>query len=124
MNNSTVKFNVGGKMFEVNQTLLLKFPDNMMLRAAAEMSNNQNEPIFIDRDGDRFVHVLDYMRDGKQVSLPITISTETFKYDLKYYGIDIKDSKYIFNENLASQIILFVTNHEDKIALIDRQMMQ
>ena len=55
-----------------------------------EEKNNEgkDEPLFIDRDGERFRYVLDFMRDGPKVSLPVTVSKEGFLKDLDYFGFD------------------------------------
>jgi BTB/POZ domain len=45
----------------------------------------QQQPIFIDRDSHRFSYVLDYMRDGCVVVLPVTISKESFLTELQYF---------------------------------------
>lgn len=68
---STVKFNVGGKIFEISRSLLDYFPETMLYKAASEIwiQENNSDPIFIERDCDRFHHVLDYMRDG-YINLP------------------------------------------------------
>jgi BTB/POZ domain len=75
-----------------------------------------NEPVFIDRDGERFVYVLDYMLDGK-ASLPVSISKTSFISDLKYYGIDTKDSVSILMNSgtCASQLFLCMKNHDNHI---------
>eukprot|EP00536_Pseudo-nitzschia_multiseries_P016696 jgi/Psemu1/328318/estExt_fgenesh1_pg.C_12020003 len=60
--------------------------------------DDQNEAaplIFVDRNGDRFQYVLDYMRDGQKASLPFTVSKEGFLKDLEYYGFDDVDAKSI-----------------------------
>jgi BTB/POZ domain len=90
----------------------------MMLRVAAEMSNSENDPIFIDRDGERFVYVLDYMRDGN-VTLPIYISKGSFLSDLQYYGLEVRDSKSILigSRTCVSELLFCTKNHN---AHIDR----
>ena len=42
--------------------------------------------IFIERDGDLFLHVLSYLRDGR-VILPLTASREGLMLELQYYGL-------------------------------------
>lgn len=120
MSSLTVKFNVGGKMFEVNRSLLLKFDDNMMLRAAAEISDNPSEPVFIDRDGERFAYILDYMRDGK-VSLPFSISRGSFLSDLMFYGIKnvTTGSNIVVRGNLVSHTGSFLENPKEQMKLIE-----
>jgi BTB/POZ domain len=115
MEHASIKFNVGGKMFEVNRSLLTKCDDKMMLRVAAEMSDPPNEPIFIDRDSELFVYVLDYIRDGK-VSVPISISKESFISDLVFYGIDVIDTNVNISGSCASHLKLCMLNHNMKMS--------
>lgn len=89
-----VTFNVGGTIYQVSRSLLASFPDTMLARIASEtwQSADQEEeeeekPIFIDRDGHRFRFCLDYMRDG-QMFLPMTVRKEAVIQDLEYYGIE------------------------------------
>jgi hypothetical protein len=100
---ATVRFNVGGTHYEVSRSLIESFPDTMLARICSETwqkdDEDGNEPIFIDRNGERFQYLLDYMRDAK-ANLPITVSKEAFLLDLKYFGFDIDDSKAI-NTNYA-----------------------
>jgi BTB/POZ domain len=105
----------------VNRGLLAKFAENeMMLHVAAETLNNENYPIFIDRDGERFVYVLDSVRDGK-VSLPISISKGAFLSDLSYYGIEVTDSNLIVVSSCtcASQLLLCMQNHGKHMERLD-----
>ena len=87
----TITFNVGGTIYEVSQSLLQYFPNTMLARAASETwskkTNAKNDPIFMDRNGERFAFILDYMRDNKIV-LPLTITKEALIDDLNYYGFD------------------------------------
>ena len=53
-----------------------------------------NATVFIDRDGERFKYVLDYLRYGK-VSLPITVPKDMFLYDMEFYGF------VVVNETVA-----------------------
>jgi hypothetical protein len=88
----TVHFNVGGTHYEVSRSLIESFPDTMLARICSETwqkdDEDGNEPIFIDRDSERFRYVLDYMRDTK-VSLPLSISKEAFLRDLQYFGFNV-----------------------------------
>jgi len=49
---------------------------------------DHNEPIFIDRDGDLFVYVLNYLREG-EIVLPTTVPRTTFLNELRYYHVDV-----------------------------------
>lgn len=59
------------------------------------------KPIFIDRDSHRFSYVLDYMRDGGIIELPVTISKDSFIKDLIYYGFDTND---IITDNITVSV--------------------
>jgi len=50
-------------------------------------SDTDDKPIFIDRSGDIFQHVLEYLRYGSVV-LPTSIPTEMFTRDLEYYLLE------------------------------------
>ena len=61
----TVKFNVGGSIYEVSRSLLERYPDTMLAKSASKRWQEVSmSEIFIERDGDLFRHVLSYLRDG------------------------------------------------------------
>ena len=79
---STVKFNVGGRHYEVSRALIEKFPSTMLARMTSETWQKDPEvTLFIDRDSDRFRFCLDYMRDG-EVWLPLNVPKEGILLDL------------------------------------------
>lgn len=97
----------------------------MMLRAVSElMEYDQNEakvrtskiePVFIDRNGDRFDYVLDYMRNGS-VTLPITISKDSFLSDLDYYNIGSPQENVLrVKEHIFGGIVCGLRQHDDKL---------
>jgi len=113
--NETVKFNVGGKRFEVPKDLIMKDLDDstdngesdnrtMLAKLVSDtwLQNPESE-VYIGRDGDRFTYVLDYLRHG-EVVLPNIISIDSFLKDLDYYGIPFqqanikKESSYVTEE--------------------------
>ena len=84
----TVKFNVGGTIYEVSRSLLERYPDTMLAKSASKRwQEDSMSEIFIERDGDLFRHVLSYLRDGRVV-LPLTASREGLMLELHYYGLD------------------------------------
>lgn len=88
MNYVIISFDVGGKTYRVSQSLLMKYPTTMLHTASADIeTSNINDPIFIDRNGERFQYVIDYMREG-QVELPTTVSMDTFLKEMDYFGFD------------------------------------
>ncbi len=87
------KFNIGGQRYEVSQSLLDKFPTSVLARSASDQWKEEPETeIFIERDGMRFRHVLDFVRDGKLI-LPVTESKDMMTLELAYYGIDVEAEK-------------------------------
>jgi hypothetical protein len=89
----TVKFNVGGKHFEVSRALIVEHPDTMLAKLiskAWENESDKDKPIFIDRDGDKFSYVLDYLRYGS-IELPQSIPKTMLQRELDYYGIAVAD---------------------------------
>ena len=109
----TIKFNIGGTRYEVSRSLLEQHPDTMMARMASKdwqagdnikgdssssaksTKEKEEEDLFIERDGERFKYVLDYMRDGK-VHLPaFGIPKDAFLSDLEYYGFTSVDDATI-----------------------------
>mmetsp|Transcript_13238 Transcript_13238/g.18986 ORF Transcript_13238/g.18986 Transcript_13238/m.18986 type:complete len:258 (+) Transcript_13238:260-1033(+) len=100
----TVRFNVGGQFYEVSKALIEQHEDSMLARLVSDTwLSNPDITIFIDRDGERFKNVLDYMRYGK-VSLPITVSRETFLLDMEYYGFTSVDTNNSHSTPELSQI--------------------
>ena len=64
--NNTIKFNVGGKHFEVSRDLMEMHSETMLGKLVSEAwQQDPEEPVFIDRDGDIFAHVLNYLRYGR-----------------------------------------------------------
>ena len=66
MDEATVKFNVGGKHFEVSRALIDEHADSMLRRLVSDTWNEDpSKAVFIDRDGDIFAHILNYLRYGR-----------------------------------------------------------
>lgn len=49
-----------------------------------------DEPIFVDRDGETFRHVLNYLRYGR-VALPCNVSTDSFLTDMDFCSIHVAE---------------------------------
>jgi hypothetical protein len=82
--------NVGGTRYEVSRLLMEMYPDTMLARLISdEWSGEDDQEIFIDRDGPQFQYVLDYMRDQK-ATLAMNINKESILTELEYFGfIDV-----------------------------------
>ena len=78
--------------------MIERFPDTILARMTSELwlgrDKAKDEPIFIERNGERFQYCLDYMRDG-QVSVSTTASKDGVVKDLAYYGFEGVDPSAI-----------------------------
>ncbi|GFH50201.1 K_tetra-domain-containing protein [Chaetoceros tenuissimus] len=110
-----VKLNIGGTPYEVSRSLINSFPDSMLGSVVSDKwKENSEELIFIERDGQRFRYVLDYMRDGK-VNLPRGECVESLCTELDYFGIEY-DLKLISSNdrlNVPESIRTFKAYLED-----------
>ena len=63
----TVKFNVGGRHFEVSRALVIDGHSETVLGKLVSDTWNDDigKPVFIDRDGDIFAQILNYFRYGR-----------------------------------------------------------
>jgi hypothetical protein len=62
----TVKFHVGGRHFEVSRALIVSHSKMVLgLLVSDNWNDDQDKAVFIDRDGDIFAHVLNYLRYGR-----------------------------------------------------------
>ena len=83
----TVTFDVGGQLHRITLAFLGMHQNVGCFRAAMSGYNPfDTSPIFIDRDGDLFRHVIQYLRCG-EIDLPITVPMATFLRELKHYDI-------------------------------------
>lgn len=86
-NPQTVKFNVGGKLFETARSLIDQHDGTMLARLVSDTwQEDPTKPVFIDRCSDMFTHVLNYLR-YESIILPANLPKEMFLRDLDFYGI-------------------------------------
>ena len=81
-------FNVGGVKYDVSRATLELHPECMLTKMISKNWNEDetNRTFFIDRDGSRFRYVLDFMRDGGCIHIPITESPAAICQELDYFG--------------------------------------
>lgn len=82
-----VELNVGGKFFETTVKTLTRTPNNlleMMFTGRSPISKDANGRYFIDRDGEMFVHILNFLRTR----------TLTLKDDFQGYDPLIQEAEY------------------------------
>lgn len=100
----TLKFEVGHIRTKVSSSLLKQHPESKLTQEALSDNRDCDDPIFIDdRHGNTFLHVLAYMGYGKVV-LPLSVSMDSFKTDLDFYGIHYNDDDIIDCDTLHKQI--------------------
>jgi uncharacterized protein YdcH (DUF465 family) len=90
-NDSVVKLNVGGKIFQTKLSTLLSQKDSLFCRIANNYAekNEQITEIFFDRSYTYFPKILDYLRTKKiSVKGMRKIELDDFEEECKYYGID------------------------------------
>jgi hypothetical protein len=62
----TVNFNVGGRHFEVSRALIDGHSETVLGKLVSDNWNeNPDKAVFIDRSGDLFANVLEYLRYGR-----------------------------------------------------------
>ncbi|CAE8631933.1 unnamed protein product [Polarella glacialis] len=85
---ATIKFNVGGTIFEVAQdTLRSKSADTLLNVMLERWTQNPCEPQFIDRDPELFRYILAWYRDDGCILLPITISKAEILREAEFFGL-------------------------------------
>jgi hypothetical protein len=119
-----VSFNVGGRVFQVARGTLEHFPNTMLARMADKRwdhsKHTPSDTLYIDRNGDRFQYVLDWMRDG-EVHLPVTESYVAINKELDYYGFDQSKRENIVQETIEGGRVLtaITTNFHEELDALD-----
>jgi hypothetical protein len=93
-----VKLNVGGVYFESSVKTLTRVPDSMLGlmfgRCDIMLQTDSDGSIFIDRSGDRFGLILDFIRDGEDSNVALKIrglpeaQREMMMQELDYFGLE------------------------------------
>ena len=105
--NTKVKLNVGGRFFQTTVETLTKSSDTRLTYFKTLFSGQwqsekdpKDDSIFIDRDGDLFEYILQYLRTGK---IPIDINHDLLRQDLiteaHFYKLDSLVN--LLNRNLS-----------------------
>ena len=100
-----VCLNVGGKQYKVSCSLLDMHPNSELAQIISEQwLSSPKEEVFIERDGERFRFVLDYLKNDGHVFLPMTVPIPLLLADLTFYGIEnVDESKIICKYGIATQ---------------------
>jgi len=108
---ATIKFNAGGRLFETSYALFDQHKETVLGRLVSKTWRGDSittKPFFIDRDGDIFAQVLNFLRYGS-VTLPSSVPKDMFLRDLDYFGISHENGtvlgemeKFPFREGLTT----------------------
>mmetsp|Transcript_20896 Transcript_20896/g.45363 ORF Transcript_20896/g.45363 Transcript_20896/m.45363 type:complete len:256 (+) Transcript_20896:71-838(+) len=90
---NAVVLDVGGQHFKLSRSLIERHQDTMLAMLVSDRWNDDpSKPIFIDRDGYIFAHVMNYLRYGS-IELPTNLPKSMFQRECDFYG---------FTTNMAS----------------------
>ena len=88
--NEMIKLNVGGIVYQTTRSTLCKYPDSMlgaMFNGCHTMVLDENECCFIDRDGELFRYILNFLRSSR-LSLPSNFQdTDQLTEEADFYQI-------------------------------------
>ena len=90
MSSTTVKFNVGGTVFEVAVSTIQSQPEALlakMIDGRFLSGKDDSGAFFVDRDPLFFKIVLDVYRDNKVYPLPPGVTRERVLAELEFYGL-------------------------------------
>jgi hypothetical protein len=91
-NSSTIKLDVGGIHYTTTLTTLQRFPESMigaMFSGRHPLTLDEQGYYFIDRDGQYFRYILNYLRDPENFKINKTSNDfEAVNNEAIYYGID------------------------------------
>jgi hypothetical protein len=113
MTTKTVHFDVGGKIYKVAEDTLMKYENTVLAKMVSENWNKGNnlEPLFIDRNGERFQYILDWYRDGR-ITVPRTVAIEAVKGDALFFGLPddvVIEDTHSIDDYVSAPILLTIT---------------
>lgn len=103
-----IKLNVGGTPFSTSTVTLLKAPSESILHAiGSQLASHLYQPdgsIFIDRDPSHFRIILNFLRDGNRVALPLEHRQRSeLAVEADFYGLNSL-SELISKENAITNL--------------------
>ena len=89
-----VRLNVGGRLFTTTRQTLTKYPSRLsnMVKYYDQLPKDSDEYVLIDRDGDCFTYILEFLRNDSVVSIP-SILKDRIKREAEYYQLPLE--KYV-----------------------------
>ena len=92
MSHDIVKLNVGGTIYTTSRSTLTQYSDSMLGamfggKLPFENSKDSEGNYFIDRDGDLFKYILNFLRGSKLVLPNNFQDTEAFRHEIDFFQI-------------------------------------
>ena len=92
MSQDIISLNVGGTVYTTSRSTLTRYPDSMLGamfggKLPLENSKDSEGNYFIDRDGELFKHILNFLRVSKLVLPNNFQDTEAFQMEVDFYQI-------------------------------------
>ena len=92
MSHDIVNLNVGGTIYTTSRSTLTQYPDSMLGamfggKLPLENSKDSEGNYFIDRDGDLFKYILNFLRGSKLVLPNNFQNTEAFRLEIDFFQI-------------------------------------
>lgn len=95
----TIRLNVGGIPYQVSRDTMTRYKGSLLAALTSTRENDDDDELFLFRDGPLFAHVLDYVRsNGAKVHLPSCISRTTLEHELDYFQIPTDGRNLISEE--------------------------
>lgn len=99
MENNTIKFNVGGKVYKTSRSTIERYPDSMLaalISGKFELNEDKKGRVYVntDRNGEMFGIVLDAMRNNKLILPKDFNNHDLLAAELDYYGLPFKIEYY------------------------------
>ena len=113
--NLIVKLNIGGVRFYTSKSTLLGIlgEENFftaLLNGQVPSVKDKKGYYFIDRDGEYFRPILDYLRTG-QLYIPNNLEEERVHKEAQYYSINLPTRKYILSNKVRNDGIYVCTEN-------------
>ena len=115
--NEVVKLNVGGVFFQTNLSTLMKDKDSLLFSLVTgklESYQSNDGFFYIDRDGTRFKHILNFLRDGLIPQKVFCDMGEELMIEANFFEIDsLKKALTLLQRKVASKSLEALSMKED-----------
>ena len=90
---NVIHFNVGGKQFKVSRSLLEMHINTLLTQMSIYQLQSKSKKVILPGDGIWFRFILDYLHCNGFVTLPMTVTKETFSADLAHFQINVAEAQ-------------------------------